>query len=161
MKDKGTIITLLIAVAFICTLLFCPSLRAQTEVKFRLLPPGKALVLKDGTKARYYLLEEWLELAAADAELLRLRAEVPDLEALTKNLQGQLEAKEQEIASLEDDVETWKGSAERRKTKWEECEKARAAEAGGPLWPYFVAIAGAVVGIVGTTLYLSTAPWSD
>lgn len=142
--------TLLVALLLVPSVAF-----AQTEVRFQLLPPGQLVQVK-GEKMRGYLLEEWLQIAEADAELVKLRADVVDLEAMVKKLEGVVEKKDVEIATLERDKDILTKRGLRCDEDLKKCETDLIDAAGGPWWPYIVAAGGAVLGIVGTTLYLSS-----
>jgi len=153
MKDRiGTGVLVAVALSFTFILLYCAEAQAQVVVEFKLLPPGELGVVS-GEKHRIYTFDEWLVLAEFDAELVKLRADVKDHEAIVKKLEAVVTEKGKQISSLEKDKDILSKRSLRLDGELEECEKKVIDLAGGPIWPYIVGAAGAVVGIVGITMW--------
>jgi hypothetical protein len=129
---------------------------AQTVVTFQLLPPGHFGKVQDVGPARYYLLEEYLELAKFDAELVKLRVDILTYQRIDRQRVEQLDAKDQVISTLENDKRVLAGRCERVEGNLETCEKELVKCSGGAIWPYVVGIVGAVIGAVGVGIYIGT-----
>lgn len=127
---------------------------SQTEVHFKILPPGE-LVEVSGQKMRGYLLDEWLKLAEGDAELVKLRADVNDLNDLSELLQKTIADKDIVITSLEKDKSIFATRIDRCDTNLETCEDDLMG-AVCPWWPYILAAGGSVLGVVGGALWISS-----
>ena len=136
------------------TLLLLTALAAPVSHTFEVLPPGSETVLDTGEKVRYYGLAEFLELVAADAELKKLRLDVGDLQLVLEKRELTILHKDHVIKLLEEDKGILRTRGLRLEGKWHKCEEDLVAAVGGPVWPYAVAIAGALVGVVGATAYL-------
>ena len=134
-------------------LLLCAVLANPTTIEFKLIPPGHDGQVQGVGRARYYLLDEYLKLAEFDAELVKLRFDVKDLQDIVDKQEKQLEDKDKAIATLESDKEILAKRALRLDGELDQCEKDKIELAGGPIWPYVVAIGGAVLGIVGATMW--------
>jgi len=145
---------LLIIIVVIC--ICSNSVNAKTTIEFKLMSPGHELVLKDGTRVQYYLLEEYLQLAEFDAELLKLRADSQDLEGLSIKLKLQLEEKDKIILGLEDDKSILTKRGLRLQEGWDKCEEEVIELSGGTIWPYVVGVAGVVVGAVGVGMWVGS-----
>lgn len=157
MKDRiGTGVLVAVALSFAFILLYCAEAQAQVIVEFKLLPPGE-LGIVNGEKHRVYTFDEWLVLAEFDAELVMLRADVKDHEAIVKKLEKVTAEKDKQIISLEKDKDILSKRSLRLDGDLEECEKKVVDLAGGPIWPYIVGVVGAVVGIVGVTMWATGA----
>lgn len=140
----------------IAAILSCPcTASAKTTVEFKLMPPGEQGLI--GTdRAQCYRLELYLELAAFDAELMKLRADVLDLKDLNTKLELKLKEKDKVIAALESDKDILTKRGIRLQDKWDKCEDEVIELSGGPIWPYVVGIAGVVVGAVGLGMWLGS-----
>ena len=143
------------ALAFVVSMTLCSrSTSAQSfKVELKIIPPGHTLTLNSGVKTRYYLLNEWLQLAEADAELFKLRADIQDLGDINNSLKIQMNSLERIIRTLESDKEILRERGLRLEKNWMGSEKARVRAEGGPIWPYFVAIGGVVVGVLGVGMW--------
>jgi hypothetical protein len=128
---------------------------AQTVVSFQLLPPGHDGQVQGVGRARYYLLDEYLMLSKLDAEFVKMQADFQDLTMIVEGLKKALALKDTIIQSLESDKKILADRGIRLEGDWRTCEKALEDCASGPVWPYILAAGGAVLGIVGTTLYLA------
>jgi hypothetical protein len=128
---------------------------AQTVVTFQLLPPGHDGQVQGVGRARYYLLDEYLKLAKLDAEFVKMQADFQDLTMIVEGLKKALAAKDIIIQTIEDDKRLLAARGLRLEGDWQTCEKELEDCAGGSIWPYILAAGGAVLGIVGTTLYLA------
>lgn len=144
----------MVTVLMLATMLAQPA-PAKTTIEFHLLPPGHELVLEDGKKVRYYLLHEWLELAAADLQLRKLKEEVELKDKLVLDLEVKVKAKDTQITELTGNLQACDGQSARRLGKYQQCEKDLVDAQSGPIWPYVVGAAGAIVGIVGATLAIA------
>ena len=150
--DVGIMAVVVAAIVFAGTVLFCADVHAQTQVEFKLLPPGNLGVV-EGVKLRVYTLDEWLTLAAFDGELVKLRADVTDYKSITDKLKAVIVEKDKQFSTLEEDKGILLRRGLRLDGELEECEKKVIDLAGGPIWPYIVGAVGAVVGIVGVTMW--------
>jgi hypothetical protein len=122
--------------------------RGVMRVEFKLLPPGHTLTMNDGTKVRYYKLNEFIELAAFDKELVKLRTDIQDLGDINNKLKIQMGGLERIIGTLESDKEILRERGLRLEGNWHEAEKELIEASGGPIWSYVVGAAGGVVGAV-------------
>lgn len=149
MSRQAIIAAVLAAIVAAALLLVASEALGQTTVEFKLLPPGHDGQVKDVGQARYYLLDEYLELAVFDKELVKLRADLQDLGDINAKLELQLKEKDKEIASLDRDKNILARRGMRLEKKLYKCEEEVIELAGGPIWPYIVAIVGGAVGIAG------------
>ena len=141
-----------ILAAFLLSCCFYNTCRAQTVVTFSILPPGKDGQVQGVGRARYYLLEDYLRLAQFDSELFSARNQLELWGRVGAGLKQELEAKDAVIKTLEDDKKILGDRSLRLEDKWKTCEKELQDASSGPIWPYFLAAGGAVLGIVGAVL---------
>jgi len=140
--------------ALILTLL----LSAPTEVEIHYMPAGTPLELKlDGkpVKVRYYLLEEYKLLLKLDADLWSATESLRIYKDLDLKYANVLEQKDEVIRTLQGDIQVKDERIKRVEGLWHDAEQRAIENAGGPIWPYIVGGVGAVVGIVGATLWVS------
>jgi hypothetical protein len=130
--------------------------QAQTVVAFQLMPPGHDGQVQGVGRARYYLLDEYLQLAQFDAELVKLRADVQDLTEVAAGLKRALDAKDTIIVALQADKKILADRCLRLEGSLNTCEKKLVECEGGTIWPYIVGAAGVVAGAVGLGFYLGT-----
>ena len=150
-------VTTLVALLAVVTLVtWCDLAKAQTIVEFKILPPGHDLQLKNGPRVRYYDLQEYLQLAQFDSELWVARSQVETYREIERVLQVKLAAQDGIIRALEADKRILGDRSLRLEESWQRCEKDLVAASSGSIWPYVVAAGGAVLGIVGTTLWLTS-----
>lgn len=138
------------------SLLLCVLLANPVTLEFKLLPPGHDGQVQGVGRARYYLLEEYLQLNQFDQELVKLRLDVQDQVAIIDKLELQLKDKDKVISTLESDKEKLNDRVLRLDGALDQCEKDKIDLAGGPIWPYVVGAVGAVVGIVGATMWATS-----
>jgi len=155
-KKLDLVLVLLATVIFIVWMLFPVQACAQTIVTFKLMPPGHDGQVEGVGRARYYLLEEYLQLAQFDSELVKLRMDVETLRGVNKALTDQLVAQGAVIKSLLGDVELWRGKSNRIEDRWKQCEADLVSTSSPPLWSYIVAIIGGVVGLGGVAYAIGT-----
>lgn len=117
-------------------------------VEFHLLPPGHDGQVQGVGRARYYLLEEYLELAAFDSELVAARSQLKAYDGLEKSYVAQLDAQAAIIATLEDDKKVLANDKTRIEAQWHRCEEDLLVQAT-PIWPYIFAAVGVGFGLVG------------
>lgn len=129
---------------------------AQTVVRFQLLPPGHDGQVQGVGKARYYLLEEYLQLAQFDAELVKLRADTVDLRAINDELKKALDAKGVIITTLQADKKILADRCLRLEDSWKKCEDELVKCQTPVIWPYIVGAVGAAVGLVGIGIWVGT-----
>jgi hypothetical protein len=125
----------------------------KKEIRFELLPPGELVEVR-GEKMRGYLLHEWLELAQADLELVRLRKDANDFQTIIDEQGELIESQAAIIKTLEDDKKILTRQKYRCDVSLKKCEEEVISSAAGPWWMYVVAIAGSVIGIVGATAWV-------
>jgi hypothetical protein len=142
-------------VSTILVLLMPLQLWAQTKVQFDVLPPGKAVEVA-GEEMRGYTLEEWLELAEADAELRKLRGDVKDLQAIVERLEDVQDQQGVVIRAIAADAEIYLRRSERCDKALKGCEIRLVKDAGGAWWSYTAAAVGAVVGVLGAVAWASS-----
>jgi len=138
------------------SMVWCDPVKAQPIIEFRILPPGHDLELKKGVRVRYYPLDEYLQLAQFDSELWTALRQVETYQEIERVLQTKLDAQDGIIRTLEDDKRILGDRSLRLEDSWQKCENSLAAASIGTIWPYIVAAGGTVLGIVGTTLWLTS-----
>lgn len=129
---------------------------AQTVVSFQLMPPGHDGQVQGVGRARYYLLDEYLQLAGFDSELVKLRADVQDLDTIAAGLKKALSAKDSIIQSLEADKKILADRSLRLEGNLKTCEDSLVDCSDCSIWPYVVGAVGTVLGAVGAGVYLGT-----
>lgn len=120
------------------------------------MPPGTMLELPSKEKVRYFTFDEYKLLLKLDGDLWDTTQRLgiyKDLDAKYMAIVGQ---KDVIIKTLQDDRVVVDEQLKRTTTLWHDAEKRYVDAAGGPIWPYVVGAVGAAVGIIGTTLYVST-----
>lgn len=139
-------------------LLLAILLSAPTEVEIHFMPPGTPLELKlEGVKTRvqYFTFDEYKLLLKMDQDLWDAMERLRIYKDIDKKYEKIIEQKDTIIGTLQSDIEVKNARIARVEELWHKAEKEAIDNAGGPIWPYVVGAAGAVVGIVGATLYLS------
>jgi hypothetical protein len=130
------------------------------QVKYMPLGTPLELTLEGAPEVvRYFRLPEFKLLIDTDFRLQSAEKQLSIYLDIDTKYGKIIEEKDKTISRLENDKEILNQRAQRLDTQWREAEKLAIENAGGPWWPYILAGAGAVLGIVGVTLYLSTAPW--
>jgi septal ring factor EnvC (AmiA/AmiB activator) len=137
-------------------LLLCALIAAPTTLEFKLLPPGHDGQVQSVGRARYYLLDEYLRLYQFDQELVKLRLDTKDQQEIIAKLELQLADKDKVISTLEDDKRQLNDRVTRLDKNLDDCEKQVIDLSGGPIWPYVVGAVGAVLGIVGGTMWITS-----
>jgi len=138
--------------------------QASPAEQVKYMPLGTALELTlEGAPevVRYFRLSEYKLLLQLDFRLQDAEVQLDIYADIDKKYGEIIEEKDKEITTLKEDKQILADRSVRMEEKWHAAEKLAIENAGGPIWPYIVAAAGAVVGIVGVTLYLSTAPWDQ
>ena len=142
---------------FLLVLLTVLPVQAQaTVIEFNLMPPGHFGKVQDVGPARYYLLEEYIELAKFDAELVKLRQDIQGYRRIERQLTEQIAAKEKIIESLEADKLLLTNRGLRLEESWKKCEEDLLDASSPPIWPYVVGAVGTIVGAVGLGVYIGT-----
>jgi hypothetical protein len=126
---------------------------APVEVEIHYMPPGTALILQTGEQVRYFKFEEYKLLLKLDGDLWELNQRLELYKDIDLKYTGILKAKDTVIQSLLDDKKIREDRLMRVEENWHAAEKRAIDNAGGPVWPYILAAGGAVVGIVGATLF--------
>lgn len=139
---------------FLVTLLLCAEAQAQVRVEFKLVPPG-VLGVVGGTQYRLYTLEEWLELAEFDSELVKLRADIQDHKDIVNRFEKQVVEKNNQIKTLKKDKGILKRRSERLDNDLDQCEKDKLSATKDSILGYVVGAVGAAIGIVGATLWIA------
>jgi hypothetical protein len=132
-----------------------PALAAQagrTSVTFQILPKGERFILPSGEEARLLALDEWLQLAVADAELAKLRSETATQELLIDLYAEAAGAKGQIVEAVEKNNQVLKNQSERLEERWHACEDALVKSSSPSYWPYAVALFGTLLGAAGLTV---------
>lgn len=135
--------------ALLLPVLLIPSV----TVEFRLLPPGHDGLVEGVGRARYYLLDEYLELAKLDDELFMLRKDYDAVLEVGKSLRGVIDASKEESAACQKELDIMSDRSGRLLHKWSTCE-ARVQNCGGGYLPYAAGVIGGLLAIVGTTMIL-------
>ncbi len=139
-------------------LLLSALLVPSVTVEFKLLPPGNDGLVEGVGRARYYLLDEYLQLAEFDSELYVLRK---DYEAVTKIgeiLHEEIDARGREASVCLKELDLMADRSARLLNKWHTCESALQDCSSGGVAPYLMGGAvGAVITVVGTLLILISA----
>jgi len=131
-------------------------LSAPVQVEIHYMPPGTQLKLQTGEQVRYFTFDEYKLLLKLDGDLWDTTQRLSiykDLDLKYGNIVGQ---KDVIIKTLQDDNQVLNERLKRSDENWQAAEKRYIEAAGGPVWPYVLGAVGAVVGIVGATLYVST-----
>jgi hypothetical protein len=155
---KKVVFSFLVSFALTLLLLvsFCSSAKGQTIVRFQVMSPGHEGVVPSVGKIRYYLLDEYLQLAAFDSELFKLRSDSENYKEIELELKKQLAAKDSVASTLKSDLEVFKARADRVDLNLKKCEVALAKASKPPVWPYALAAGGSLLGVVGATLLFYT-----
>lgn len=129
---------------------------APVEVEVHYMPLGSALTLQDGERVKYFRFEEYKLLLQMDDDLWTANKNLVLYQDLDLKYQGVVNQKDQVIAAYKSDREVLDERLKRTEGLWHAAEKRAVDNAGGSIWPYIVGAAGAVVGIVGATLWATT-----
>lgn len=125
-------------------------------VELHYMPPGTALKLQSGEQVKYFNFEEYKLLLKLDMDHWELQKQFGLYKDLDLKYTGVLEQKDVVIKTLLDDKKILGDRLQRAEENWHAAEKRYVEASGGPVWPYFLAAGGAVLGIVGLSLYLAT-----
>lgn len=104
---------------------------------------------------RCYRLGEFKLLMKTDLNLQDAEERLKIYQNIESDYSGVIEEKDKIIEVLRKDRDVLEERAERMETNWHDAEQRAIGLVQDPIWPYIVAGIGAVVGVVGTTLYLS------
>lgn len=126
------------------------------EVELHYIAPGTALKLQTGEEVRYYNFLEYKLLLKLDGDLWELSRRLEVYKDLDLKYTGILGQKDVIIRTLQGDNQVLAGQLKRAEDNWHSAEKKLIDASGGPVWPYYLAAGGVVVGIVGATLYATT-----
>ena len=135
--------------ALLLSALLVPSL----TVEFKLLPPGHDGRVEGVGRARYYLLDEYLQLAEFDDELYMLRQDYVAITKVEKALREGMEAQARGADVCMKELDIMSSRSGRLLEKWHTCEKAL-QDCGPGYFPYIVGAVGTILTIVGTALIL-------
>lgn len=140
-------------------LLVASMLLASPADDLKFMPKGTPLRLWLGGKyerVQYFRLGEYKLLMKMDLSLQEARKNLEIYSDLDFKYANLVEQKDAIIETLKDDLKVKDERLKRVEVLWHAAEEKVIDNAGGPTWPYLVAGAGVAVGIIGTTLYLST-----
>lgn len=140
----------------ILILLATTAAQAQTVVVFQIMPPGHDGQVQGVGRARYYLLDEYLKLAEFDAELVKLRLDLQELQGIEKALKDQLAAKGKIIEGLEHDKTIMASRGLRLEGNLKTCEESLVKCQSPDIWPYIVGAVGVAFGMVGMGIWLGS-----
>lgn len=129
---------------------------APVEVEVRYMPPGTPLTLQGGEQVRYFKFDEYKLLLQLDGALWSANKSLAIYKDIDTKYQGVLAQKDAIIETYRKDRTVLDEQLKRSDESWHSAEKKLVAASSGPIWPYIVAAGGAVVGIVGATLWAST-----
>ena len=136
-------------------LLLSALLASSVTVEFRLLPPGHDGLVEGVGRARYYLLDEYLQLAKFDSELHMLRKDHDAITKVGEILREGIDARAREAAVCLKELDLMADRSARLLNKWHTCEGALQECSSGGVAPYLMGGAvGAVITVVGTILIL-------
>lgn len=141
----------MLALALVLSMVVSP---AQVEVHY--MPLGTELALPSKERVRYFTFDEYKLLLKLDGDLWDTTKRLDIYKDLDLKYRGIVDQKDVIIKTLQDDRLVLTEQLKRSDENWQAAEKRYIDAAGGPVWPYVVGAVGAVVGIVGATLYLST-----
>src|SRR5688572_20716754 len=125
------------------------------EVEIHHIPPGMRLELPEFGKMACYTFEEYQDLLRLDGELETALSSLEIYKDLDSKYAEIFRRKDEIIQTMQVDREIMISRMKRMEDNWHAAEKLAVEAAGGPWWPYVLAAGGAVVGIVGVTLYVS------
>jgi hypothetical protein len=129
---------------------------APVEVEVHYMPLGTPLTLQGGEQVRYFRFDEYKLLLQLDGDLWSINRSLVLYKDIDSKYQGILAQKDSIIEAYGNDRRVLDERLKRSDENWRNAEKKLVAASGGPVWPYIVAAGGAVVGIVGATLWAST-----
>jgi len=135
------------------------TLSAPVEAEVHYMPLGTPLELKlEGqmTRVQYFTFTEYKLLLQMDGKLWDASQRLEIYKDIDLKYAGIIQQKDAIIQTLQDDIVIKDERIKRVEGLWHDAEQEAIDNAGGPIWPYVVGAVGAVVGIVGATLYLST-----
>lgn len=138
------------------TLLLLVLLASPSQIEIHYMDPGAPLKLVSGEEVRCYTFTEYKNLLQMDTNLWQAVKDVTDLKAAVDKQDKIIVAKDVIISTLKKDKDVLQGDLDRTTVLWKDAEKKVIANAGGPIWPYFVAAGGAILGIVGATLAITS-----
>lgn len=140
-------------------LLLASLLMASPVDGLKFMPKGTPLRLwvnGNFERVQYFRLGEYKLLMKMDLDLQKAQKNLEIYSDLDFKYVNLVEQKDVIIRTLEDDLKVKNERLNRVEGLWHLAEKKAIENAGGPTWPYAVAGAGVVIGLIGTTLYLST-----
>lgn len=137
-------------------LLLAALVAAPVEIEVHYIPLGEPVKLTTGEDVRCYSFSEYTRLLMLDGELWSLTGELETYRDMDSRYVDLLNQKDVIIKTLQDDKTVLSAQLKRAEENWHAAE-ARTIAASGSTWPYIVAAGGAVVGIVGATLFLVSA----
>jgi hypothetical protein len=126
------------------------------EVEVHYIPLGEPVRLDSGEDVRCYSFSEYTRLLMLDGELWSISGELETYRDMDSRYVDLLNQKDVIIKTLQDDKTLLNAQLKRAEENWHAAE-ARTIAASGSTWPYYLAAGGAVVGIVGATLFLAGA----
>jgi len=128
---------------------------APTEVEIHIMPPGSPVV-SDGVRFQGFTFNEYKLLLQMDNELHLARKQIKLVGDLELQFEAALQAKDQVIVTLRQDVETYETRSERLDGKWKKCEEDLVEVSGGSWVPWVIAGVGAAIGILGAGLFIGS-----
>lgn len=129
---------------------------APASVEVHYMPLGTQLKLQSGEQVRYFTFDEYKLLLKLDGDLWDMTQRLVIYKDLDLKYGSIVSQKDIIIKTLQDDKLVLTEQLKRSDENWRAAEKRYIDAAGGPIWPYVVGAVGAVVGIVGSTLYLAS-----
>jgi hypothetical protein len=127
-------------------------------IELHYMPEGKKVYLPapDNTWGKGFNFEEYKLLLKLDGDLWDANRTIEIYKDLDLKYQAVVGQKDVIVQTLQGDIRILDERLKRSDENWHAAEKKLVEASGGPIWPYVLAAGGAVVGIVGATLYLST-----
>jgi hypothetical protein len=140
------------------SLLLALAVADPVTIELHYMPEGKKVYLPppDNTWGKGFNFEEYKLLLGLDNDLWAANQSLGVCRDMDLNYQAVVRQKDVIIKTLQDDNQVLNERLKRSDANWHAAEEKLVEASGGPVWPYILAAGGAVVGIVGATLYLST-----
>ena len=151
-----TIVVLVLGGVFFRCCYCIPEAHSQTTVTFKLLPPGHDGQVQGVGRARYYLLDEYLQLAKLDAEFVKMQVDFGDLSTMIEGLRKEMTAKDTIITTLQADKKILADRGIRLEGNLKKCEDDLVSCSSSCMWPYIVGAVGVAFGLVGMGIWLGS-----
>lgn len=133
------------------------ALSAPVEIEVHYIPIGEPVKLTTGEDVRCYSFSEYTRLLMLDEDLWSISQELANYKDMDSRYVDILNQKDVIIRTLQDDKVILNDRIKRVEENWHAAE-ARAIAASGSTWPYVLAAGGAVVGVIGASLFAFGCP---